>query len=498
VVALLLIPPSGGSREQRPLGGAAHADPGDPAPQWGTPESQSPPDGPNIVFILADDLGWGDPHCYGRDHIQTPSLDQLAQEGTLFTQFYSASPVCSPSRAAFMTGRFPARLRIHAALSADPVYNAGLWQDDWLDPALPTITSIFSSAGYATGLFGKWHLGSVDGAPSPAAYGIDDSVTVNSTGPQFSQPQGHEYFRANSTEYIVDEAIRFIEENQDVPFFLNVWTLIPHATLHPTDEQLAVYDHLAPTGVPYPGARQIYFASITAMDDQIGRLVNRLDELGLGDNTIVIFASDNGPEIIHLNSTGHSGVGSPGPFRGKKRSLYEGGIRMPFIVRWPGHVPANAVDNSSVISAVDLLPTLCALAGLDDLWLDVAYPDGYEHLNTVLPLDGEDVSDMVLGSPRARNRSIKWEWRFGPSAARQIDRSPMLAIRSGQWKLLLNPLLDRVELYDVITDPMELDNLLDEHPQIASDLSAKLFAWQSTLPIGVMYPPGASNYPWPQ
>jgi N-acetylgalactosamine-6-sulfatase len=451
------------------------------------------------VFILADDLGWGDLGCYGRRTIQTPRLNQMSRQGTLFTQFYTASPVCSPSRAAFMTGRFPGRLRIHSGLNNDPAENAARWQDDWLDPTVPTITSIFSSAGYATGHFGKWHLGSVDGAPTPGAYGIDDHVTVSSTGPQFPQQEpGNEYFRAESTEYIVDEAIRFIEENQDVPFFVNVWTLIPHATLHPTDEQLAIYDDLAPGNIPHYGARQIYFASVTAMDEQIGRLIDRIDELGLGNNTIVVFTSDNGPEIIHLNATGHSGVGSPGPFRGKKRSLYEGGVRMPFIVRWPGHVPADAVDDTSVISAVDLLPTLCALANLDDLCWNVAFPEGFAHLNAVSELDGEDVSDMLLGAPGPRDRSIKWEWRFGPNAAQQVDRSPMLAIRSGQWKLLLNPLLTKVELYDVIADPMEVDNLADEQPQVVSDLSAELLSWRTTLPIGVVYPPEAGNYPWPQ
>jgi N-acetylgalactosamine-6-sulfatase len=496
VAALLLLLPSGGSG---PLAGSAHGFPDDPVPQWGTPDIPSPPTGPNVVLILADDLGWGDLNCYGNSKILTPALNKLSRHGTLFTQFYAAAPVCSPSRAAFLTGRFPGRLRIHAGLSNDPAYNADRWQDDWLDPAVPTITSIFQSAGYATGLFGKWHLGAVDGAPTPGAYGLDDHVTENSTGPQFPQQvPGNEYFRAESTEYIVDEAIRFIEENQDIPFFVNLWTLIPHATLHPTEEQLAVYDHLAPNGVSHLGARQVYFASVTALDEQIGRLLDRIDELGLANDTIVIFTSDNGPEIIHMNATSHSGVGSPGPFRGKKRSLYEGGVRMPLIVRWPGHVPDDVVDNTSVISAVDLLPTLCALAGLDDLCWDVAFPDGFEHLNAVFELDGEDVSDMLLGSPRARTRSIKWEWRFGPNNARMIDRSPMLAIRSGQWKLLVNPLLTRVELYDVIADPMESDNLADEHPQIVSDLSAELFSWQATLPIGVVYPSGASDYPWPQ
>lgn len=438
-------------------------------------------DRPNFIFILADDLGWGDLACFGNDLILTPSLDQLAEEGTRFTQFYVASAVCSPTRAAFMTGIFPARLRIHRFIGGHDS-NKAAGMPDWLDPTVPMITDVFQSAGYATGHFGKWNLGSCCGAPDPGEYGIDDHVTWGSSGPGFPQ-QGDEFFRAESTRYIVDEVIEFIEENQDRPFYVNVWTLLPHGPLNPTEEQLEVYEDLAPN-VPWVGARQIYYASVTAMDEQIGRLMDKLDELGLAENTVVVFTSDNGPAHPYASSESHSGVGSAGPFRGGKGSLYEGGVRMPLIVRWPGHVAAGAVDNDSVIADVDFLPTFASLAGVVPFF--------------GLQLDGENVSDMLLGFPRPRTTPILWEWRFHPGRPPIHWKAPMLGIRSANWKLLLNPDWSRVELYDVVADPKQVDNLADVNPEVVELLSAEALAWQASLPPGpVADDAGSDEYPWP-
>jgi N-acetylgalactosamine-6-sulfatase len=449
-------------------------------------------DPPNIVLILADDLGWGDLGYFGNNQIQTPRLDLLAQEGTSFSHFYAPAPVCSPTRAGILTGFFPGRLRIHSAISNDHFSNLLHGMPDWLDPDVPTVADILRVAGYATGLFGKWHLGGGEGAPSPGAYGIDDHVTISSTGPHFTQ-QGTAYFRALSTTYIVDEAIRFIEENQGSPFFLNVWTLLPHATLNPTPEQLAVYDHLAPEGVPWVGARQIYYASVTAMDEQIGRLVDRIDELGLANNTLIIFASDNGPSSMSSRNTSHSGVGSPGPSRGGKWSLYEGGVRVPLVVRWPGHVPAGVIDNTSVISAVDFLPTFFALSDSPSEPMTLLYA-----WVTGGGLDGEDVSDILLGVPRPRTKTLFWERRFGQGSQPTIERSPLLAMRSGPWKLLLNPDGSRVELYDVVADPGESDNLAGQRKKLVQFLSAEALAWQATLPPGPFSNDAGDNfYPWP-
>ncbi len=436
---------------------------------------------PNFIFILADDLGWGDLGCYGHRQLKTPCLDRLAQQGTLFGQFYVNSAVCSPSRTAFMTGHFPARHRIHGHLAA-PQQNEARGMPNWLDPGAPTVTGLLQDAGYATAHFGKWHLGSGQDAPAPGDYGIDDHRTLNANGPTWEERD--EYYRARSTGLFVDETIRFIEEHPDQPFYVNLWTLVPHATLHPTEEQMEPYKRLGPGGkLPYKGAMQIYYASVTDLDAQIGRLLDKLDEMGLADDTVIVFSSDNGPEDFHIRNASHSAMGSSGPFRGRKRSLYEGGVRMPFIVRWPGHVPAGRIDDKSVLTAVDFLPTVCALTGAD-------LPEG-------AGLDGEDVSDILQGETRDRSRPIMWEWRFRIHG-HVVHRSPMLAIRDGQWKLLMNPDRSRVELYDIPGDPREMNNVADEHPKIVNRLSKLVLDWQATLPEGPVEPEaGRNDYPWP-
>jgi len=437
---------------------------------------------PNIIFILADDLGWGDLGCYGHPNIKTPGLDRLARQGTQFTQFYVNGSVCSPSRSAFMTGHFPARHRVHGHF-ADAALNQARGMPNWLDPAVVTLPRLLKQAGYATAHFGKWHLGSGSGAPGPGAYGIDDHRTVNANGPSWDQTD--RFFRARSTQLIVDETIRFIEQNRNKPFYVNVWSLLPHATLDPTEEQLKPYERFAPAGqVPHKGATQIYYASVSALDREIGRLLARLDELGLAANTLVFFSSDNGPEDIHIRNASHSGVGSSGPFRGRKRSLYEGGVRLPFLVRWPGHVPAGRVDNNSVLTAVDFLPTLSKLAAVE-------VPAQWK-------LDGEDVGDIFFGRSRPRTMPILWEWRFN-IAGDVLNRSPILAIREGDFKLLTNPDRSRIELYNIPRDPSELHNLAQDHPEIVERLAKQLLAWQKTLPEGPFDKgAGRNDYPWPR
>ncbi|MBX6312924.1 MAG: sulfatase-like hydrolase/transferase [Isosphaeraceae bacterium] len=435
---------------------------------------------PNVIFILADDLGWGDLHCYGHPHIQTPNLDRIAREGTQFLQFYVNGSVCSPSRCAFMTGHFPARHAIHGHF-ATPEQNARRDMPNWLDPQVTTLTALLKRSGYATAHFGKWHLGSGPGAPDPGAYGIDDHRTINSSGPGWDEPDPT--FRAKSSAAIVDETIRFLRAHRDGPFYINLWSLVPHATLNPTAAQMAPYRRFGPGNVPHRGALQIFYASVTDLDTQIGRLLQALDDLGLAQDTLLLFSSDNGPEDIHITNASHSGVGSPGPFRGRKRSLYEGGVRVPFLVRWPGHVPAGRIDDASVVSAVDFLPTLCKLAG-------IAVSDDIKP-------DGEDISDILLGRSRPRTRPLMWEWRFN-IAGHVLHKSPMLAIREGRWKLLMNPDRSRIELYDIPADPMQVTNLADRHPDVVEHLSRPLLAWQKTLPPGHIDPgAGRNDYPWP-
>ena len=436
---------------------------------------------PNILFIFADDLGWGDVGAYGNRRIRTPHLDRLAAEGTLFTQFYVNGSVCSPSRTAVMTGQYPARHRVHGHFATDEL-NAGRDMPNWLDPTVATLPRVLKEAGYATGHFGKWHLGSGRDAPDPGAYGIDDHRTVNSSGSGWTDENSPD-FRARSTGLIVDEAIRFIRANRERPFFVNVWTLVPHATLNPTREQMEPYLRFGPRGVPHLGAAPIYYGSVSDLDTQVGRLMAALDEASLARNTLVLFSSDNGPEEIEISNANHSGVGSPGPLRGRKRSLYEGGVRVPFLARWPGVVPAGRVDDESVVAAVDLWPTLCGLAG-------AATPPRHA-------LDGEDRGAVLRGTAGPRSGPLYWEWRFR-IFGHVFNMSPMLAMRAGRWKLLMNPDRSRLELYDIPADSREMNNLAGFYPEVVEQMSRQLLAWQRTLPPGkVEDAAGRHDYPWP-
>jgi N-acetylgalactosamine-6-sulfatase len=435
------------------------------------------------VFLFADDLGWGDLGCYGNREIRTPSLDRLAAQGLLFTQFYVSGSVCSPSRAAIMTSQFPARLKVHGHFATDE-QNASRGMPNWLAPQAPTVTGLLQAAGYATGHFGKWHLGAGKEAPSPSRYGIDEHRTVNASGPEFPG-QDDPYFRAKSSALIVDETIAFIEKHRNEPFYVNVWSLVPHATLNPTPEQMEPYKRFAPGGdIPHAGVKQIYYASVSDLDRQVGRLVKRIDELGLGGSTFIVFSSDNGPEDLNIRNAVHSGIGDTGPFRGRKRSLYEGGIRVPFIVRCPGRTPAGRVDDRTILAGVDWLPTVCRLAGVE--------------LAGDLKIDGEDLSEAFLGTPVKRSRPLMWEWRFRVFGE-MVHRCPMLAIREENWKLLMNPDGSRIELYDIPKDPTELNNVAGGNPEAVRRLSEQVLAWQKTLPPGPVEPvAGANNYPWPR
>jgi arylsulfatase A-like enzyme len=423
---------------------------------------------PNVIFILADDMGWGDLNCYGNSRIHTPNLDRLAKQGTLFEQFYVCGSVCSPSRAALMTGRFPARLAVHSAIGA-PDANKAKAIADWLDPKIPTLPALLKQAGYATAHFGKWHLGVGAKAPKPDAYGIDDHRTWHGVTGSPDWKMDPAEFWPKSNELIADETIRFMRANKDRPFFVNAWSLIPHAPLNPTGEQMKPYEHLDwGRGIPHHNAQTIYFASITDLDTQVGRIMREVDKLGLRDRTMIIFFSDNGPEVINSTAAGHAAAGSAGPFRGRKRSLYEGGVRVPFIVSWPGKVPAGRIEKDTVLCGADLLPTACRIAG-------IAAP---------AEIDGEDISDILRGGTRPRAKPLMWEWRFSIGGAEPFHQSPTLAIRDGDWKLLMNADKSRAELFDIPRDPTELLDEAAAHPEIVARLGAALLAWKKTLPPG--------------
>ncbi len=439
---------------------------------------------PNIIFIFADDMGFGDLGCYGNRVIRTPKLDKMASEGVLFTNFTVSSPVCSPSRTAIMTGQYPARNRIHYALGGDE-HNQNYKMPNFLDPENEMLTRILQSAGYTTAHFGKWHLGTTSDSPSPHDYGIDEVKIHTGTVLDPSELCYTGVAQADKTKTIIDITIDFLERHMDKPFYINCWISDPHSVLAPNAEQLSEYPELKSMARGFTGATQVYSAVITDVDKHVGRLLDKLDELGLSENTLVIFTSDNGPSPVFGIDTNHSGTGSVGPLRGCKASLYEGGIRVPFIVRWPGKVPEGKVDDETVISGVDMLPTFCALAGVDLS----------QHVN----LDGQDMSAAFWGNPVDRKNPLLWQYRFSPWG-RHIQKSPALAMRDGDWKLLMNPDGSRTELYNLKENPCEVDNLANEYPKIVKRMSQKLLDWNKTLPDVESMPESAGSfeYPWPK
>lgn len=426
-------------------------------------QSQSPATKPNIVLIFADDWGWGDLSCHGHPWLKTPNLDRLASEGIDFLQFNVLNPVCSPSRVAVITGHYPARYCIHEHFAA-PAQNRQRGMPDWLDPAAPTLPRLLKQAGYRTGHFGKWHLTNrqTQGAPKPEAYGYDEYAVFNG-GAEWPSADLHA---------TAANAVAFIKANKDKPFFINVWLHESHTPHVPTPESMKKWKHL-------DEQKQVYSAVITDGDNVVGQILDALKAAGVEDNTLVMFSSDNGPERTgakkgprkadrDANITGYDtyySIGDTGGLRGRKRSLFEGGVRVPFIVRWPGHTPAGVKNNTTVFTAVDLLPTLCAAAG-------VSLPADYRG-------DGENLLAALEGKPIRRTRPVFWEWR-GTEA--EPDYWPRLAVRDGDWKLALTYDAKRVELYRLSDDRAESKNLAKAHPEIVARLTRLALDWKATLP----------------
>jgi N-acetylgalactosamine-6-sulfatase len=420
------------------------------APAW----AAAPAAKPNIVFIFADDWGWGDLSSHGHPWIKTPHLDRLAREGMDFRQFNVLNPVCSPSRTAATTGMYPARFCVHQHFA--PGINVERGMPDWLDPKAPTLARFLKNAGYRTGHFGKWHLtnSGAAGAPPPSVYGFDESAVFNGPGVQ------------GELHATADNAVRFMRGSQGAPFYVNVWLHESHTPHVPTPESMAKWKDL-------DEQKQVYAAVITDGDNAVGRILAALRELGVEDNTIVIFSSDNGPEWTGgPDKKGRPGrydtyysVGVTGGLRGRKRSLFEGGVRVPFLVRWPGHAPAAVTNEKTVVTAVDLLPTLCAAAG-------VALPGGYRG-------DGENLVEAFRGKDVTRTRPIFWEWRGNQT---EPDWWPRLAVREGDWKLLLTYDAKRLELHQLAHDRAESKDVAKENPAIVARLTKLALDWQATLP----------------
>ncbi len=418
-------------------------------------------DKPNIIFVLADDMGFGDVGCYGGTIAPTPNLDRLAREGTRFTRYYSASPICSPSRCGLITGQFPARWKITSFLQTR-AGNRECEQADFLEAQAPSLPRILHDAGYATAHIGKWHLGGgrdVQDAPKFSAYGYEHGLgTYESPEPAAmldlqtnalkNEREPQLIARHDRTRWMVDATLDFLKTNAARPCFVNLWLDDTHTPWMPATP--ATSDR---------NGRENLAAVIVEMDRQLGRLMDAVPA-----DTLLIFTTDNGA-LPTFDGTRNTGL------RGSKLSLYEGGTRLPFIVRWPGHVPAARVDDITVFAAVDMLPTLAKIAA-------AKLPEAYAS-------DGEDVSVAVLGQPFARTKPLFWEYGRNEKSfvyPKPPDRSPNVAMRDGKWKYLINADGTSAELYDILADPNEAKNLADGQPDIAAKMKASALEWRGSLP----------------
>jgi arylsulfatase A-like enzyme len=437
---------------------------------------------PNIVMILIDDLGWGDFSCFGNTAVRTEHIDRLAEEGLRFSQFYVNAPICSPSRVALTTGQYPQRWRITSFLS-NRAENQRRGMAQWLDTAAPTLARSLKQAGYATGHFGKWHMGGqrdVGEAPLISEYGFDRSLTnFEGLGPRVlplcdahdgNPPRKHALGsdnlgrgpivwedRAKVTQSFTAAAIEFIQQAalDKRPFYVNLWPDDVHSPFFPPESRRG------------DGAkRTLYFGVLDTMDEQLGVLFDfiRRDDR-LRENTLVVVCSDNGPE---------PGAGSAGAFRGAKGTLYEGGIRSPLVVWGPGFIPADQRgrrNETSVFCAVDLVPSLLALA-------DVAAPPQ-------VTFDGENLADTLVGRAEASRRAPLF-WRRPPDR-KSWDRNgvplvPDLAVREANWKLLCEYDGSRPQLFDLDRDVAETTDLAATHRGIVERLTASLLAWHQAMP----------------
>ncbi|MGH9464280.1 MAG: arylsulfatase [Thermoanaerobaculia bacterium] len=413
---------------------------------------------PNIVFILADDLGWGDLACYGNRRIRTPRLDDLAAEGMRFTHFYAGSAICAPSRCALMTGRDSG----HCTVRDNLAQGAGA-REQRLVPLAPTdvtVATLLRQAGYATALVGKWGLGDVGSSGAPDRQGFDASVGFLDQREAWDHfpdqlvrdgqrvgVEGNEGLRSTvyAPDLFVDEAIAFARRHRDRPFFLYLAQTLPHPPLRvPSLEPYTETD--------WPGAYQTYAAMVTRLDAGVGRLLDALAELGLDRRTVVFFSSDNG-----ANGFLRDFFGSTGGLRGAKSDLYEGGIRVPMLVRWTGRVPPGGISDFAWTHA-DFLPTALELARLE-------VPAG-------LALDGRSVAPTLLGRGQPPAPFLYWEFH----------QPFQQAARWGNWKALRYGTEEPLELYDLANDAAESRDLATDHPEVARQIEALLAQARTETP----------------
>ena len=434
---------------------------------------------PNVVVVFIDDLGWGDFSCFGNEEVKTEHVDRLAAEGIAFEQFYVNAPICSPSRAALATGLYPQRLKVTSFL-ASRSENDRRGMAQWLDPATPMLARALKEKGYATGHFGKWHLGGqrdVGDAPLIGEYGFDASLTnFEGLGPRVlplgdahdgKPPVRHALGsdklgrgpvawedRATVTRSFVRAGVDFMRkaEADGKPFFVNVWPDDVHSPFFPPEARRG------------DGAkRTLYLGVLKTMDEQLGELFDYIRRSpALRDNTLVLVCSDNGPE---------PGAGTAGPFRGTKGALYEGGIRSPLIAWGPGLIPAGRAGHrnaSSVFFAADIAPSVLTLTG-------AAAPPG-------VALDGQDLSPTLLGKADASRKAPLFFRRPPDRPGTKQEPLPDLAVRAGNWKLLCQYDGSGPELYDLAADRGETTNVAGANPGVVRDLIAAVLDWHRTMP----------------
>ena len=425
-------------------------------------------DRPNVVVVFVDDFGWGDPSCYGNTRQKTPNIDRMARDGVRFTQGYVASPICSPSRCGLITGQFPARWKITSFLQTK-AGNRACEMADFLDPNAPSLPRVLRAAGYATAHVGKWHLGGgrdVTDAPKFREYGYDLGLgTYESpepaaalglkTTPWGKDVEPQQVPRHDRSRWMVDQTLAFLKDNKAKPCFVNLWLDDTHTPFSPSEEQMKA---VRKDG---DGEQLVRYKAVLAETDrQVGRLLDGL----AGTDTLVLLIGDNGASQPFARER-------VAGLRGQKLSLYEGGVRVPFVAWRPGKLKP-AVNDKTVVSTLDLMPSLAALCG-------AKLPAGYAG-------DGEDMSAALRGETPARTRPLFWEYgRNDKSFAYPKDdthRSPNVAVRDGDWKLLVNADGSRAELYDLAADPKEAKNLAASKPDVAKRLTDAALKWRKSLP----------------
>lgn len=408
---------------------------------------------PNILFILADDLGWGDLSCYGRPDYRTPNLDRLAQQGMRFTNAYSAAPVCTPTRVGFLTGRYPARLPVGLMEPITERKELGeLVKTIGLSPDHPTVSSLIKAAGYDTALIGKWHLGYLP-VFGPLKSGFDEFFGIMSgAGDFFSHKDmaGDADLFENDvpveragyiTDLLTDRAVVYIRRPHKEPFYLSLHYTAPHWPWEgPKDEEFSKKLGLGPEAFRSGGSLKVYAEMMKSLDDGVGKVLASLKAAGLERNTLVIFTSDNGGERFSYNW----------PFSGQKLNVREGGIRVPGIVRWPGVAVAESTSDQPIIT-MDWSATMIAAAG--------AKPD------PKYPLDGEDLRSVFGGKRAPYDRSFFWRTRSQGAA------------RSGKWKYIREG--GNEFLFDLSIDEREQANYRSIEPQILERLRGEFNSWES-------------------